>query len=100
MSFFVVNNDQNLLITQAAQLYCFFQEPSLSFAEGYISLKFVINQSKFIDFLFTHANSSYCLSMIVLRYDVNIALSGAISISFRVMGYILLFYLNLFKFIY
>jgi hypothetical protein len=42
---FVVDDDQNLLVAKAAQLDCFLQKPSLSFAKSHISLQLIVNQS-------------------------------------------------------
>lgn len=61
MSIFIVNDYQNLLITQAAKLDGFFEEASFSFAKGNIPLQFVFDQSEFIDLLFSHAISIQCL---------------------------------------
>ena len=46
--------NQNLLITETAQLNCFLQKSSLPLAEGYVSLKSVLDTLQLINFIFSH----------------------------------------------
>ena len=66
MSLLVVNYDQDLLITEAAQLNGFFKETSFSLTESNIPLQFIFNQSEFIDLLFAHAIS---IKYLILSFD-------------------------------
>ena len=57
-SLLIVYYNQNLLITETAQLNCFLQKSSLSLAEGYVALQSVLDSLQLINFIFSHVGSA------------------------------------------
>jgi hypothetical protein len=60
---------ENLLVTEATQFNCFFKESSFPFAESYVSLHFIVDQFKFVYFLFPHLSLLRCLMVWITRFD-------------------------------
>lgn len=56
LSLLVVDDDQDLLLAQAAQFDGFLKKTPLSFAKSYVSLHFVVDQLELVDFLLSHVS--------------------------------------------
>lgn len=64
----VVNDNEYLLVAQAAELYGLLEEASLSFTECDIPLQFILNQLQLINLFLTH-HLTFTFYKFVLNYN-------------------------------